>query len=286
MSGLLDRAPTADAVVQSTCSGGHLSCSVKRNRRCESVSPPPHGTPVTPSEPPSAARILKRLQTQGRATARDRDKATKNRTASFAVMRCRPKHRIQNTPVCRAFPTGQADAGTRTPDPIITRNSRCSPQGAWLREILARTSAPCAMREKACSPGNAWSRLSAPRRGGSLPPSHLIVKDHDTRTGSNERGRATLFCLGRRHWTVRLEIRSSAPVVQLQTVRPASRKQTRLVGERGINRERPFKTTRDGLCSELRRCILRCRSERESCRRRRLRRGRRGRARFDLHMRD
>jgi hypothetical protein len=36
------------------------------------------------------------------------------------VMRCRPERRIQIAPVCRAFPTGEADAGTRTPDPIIT----------------------------------------------------------------------------------------------------------------------------------------------------------------------
>jgi hypothetical protein len=34
------------------------------------------------------------------------------------------------------LPTGEADAGTRTPDPIITRYSRCPRQGAWLSQIL------------------------------------------------------------------------------------------------------------------------------------------------------
>jgi hypothetical protein len=45
-----------------------------------------------------------------------------DRTPSFAVMRYRLKCRTQKMPFCRYFPTNQADAGTRTPDPIITSN--------------------------------------------------------------------------------------------------------------------------------------------------------------------
>jgi len=53
-------------------------------------------------------------------------------------MRCRLKCRIQKTPVCRAFPTGEADAGTRTPDPIITSYAMRAREGAWLSEICSR----------------------------------------------------------------------------------------------------------------------------------------------------
>jgi hypothetical protein len=58
-----------------------------------------------------------------------------DRTPSFAVMRCRLKRRTHKTTICRHFPTGQADAGTRTPDPIITRYCRRPRQSAWLSRI-------------------------------------------------------------------------------------------------------------------------------------------------------
>jgi hypothetical protein len=41
-------------------------------------------------------------------------------------------------PVCRHFPTNEADAGTRTPDPITTRNARCVLQRSWLSQICSR----------------------------------------------------------------------------------------------------------------------------------------------------
>jgi hypothetical protein len=61
-----------------------------------------------------------------------------DRTPSFAVMWCRLKCRTQKTAIYRDFPTGQADAGTQTPDPIITRYARCDREGAWLSEICSR----------------------------------------------------------------------------------------------------------------------------------------------------
>jgi hypothetical protein len=62
-----------------------------------------------------------------------------DRTPSFAVMWCRLKRCSGKTPLCRDFTTGQADAGTRTPDPIITRYSRYPREGAWLSHIRSRS---------------------------------------------------------------------------------------------------------------------------------------------------
>jgi hypothetical protein len=78
----------------------------------------------------------------GRQRARERHGA---RTPSFAVMRYRPKRIIWNTPICRYFPTGEADAGTRTPDPIITSYERYAHESAWLSQI------------------DHWNQLCAPR---------------------------------------------------------------------------------------------------------------------------
>jgi hypothetical protein len=64
-------------------------------------------------------------------------------------------------------PANEADAGTRTPDPIITSYRRCAREGAWLSQI--------ALRNPFCVPRVCHFRFGIVGAGVELPDLSEII---------------------------------------------------------------------------------------------------------------